>query len=141
MKMKKVMVFSITCLLFLFITGCTNNETPGLTRGDEERSTTLSIVAILEGEGYELTNHDAEAVTYFQENTVDDLGVTATVSSLYMGYLDGNNWVQVIGLNSSTEASDLANAFEEEQDEGQLVYLEGNTVVLTYTQATYDLFE
>jgi hypothetical protein len=58
-----------------------------------------------------------------------------------MGYLDGNNWVQVIGLNSSTEASDLANAFEEEQDEGQLVYLEGNTVVLTYTQATYDLFE
>jgi hypothetical protein len=138
--MKKIVVLAVTFLFFLGLSAC-NNEKPGLNSGGEESFTTEDVVDVLETAGYELTEHDADAISYFQENTIDDLGVSATVTALYMGYLDGDNWVQVIGFNTSTQASEVASAFENEDDEGQLVYLDGNTVLLTYTQETYDLFE
>lgn len=138
--MKKLMVLLFTTIFIIGLTACTNNETPG-TDGGRETSTVQNIVTVLEGAGYELTQHEAEAVNYFQENTIDELGVSATVIHLYMGYQEGDNWVQVIGLNLTSEAIDVENAFNNAQDEGQFVYRDGNTVMLTYTQSTYDLFD
>jgi hypothetical protein len=103
--------------------------------------TVVDAVTILEDAGYELTEHDADARTYFSDNTVADLGLDFDVTALYIGYLDDNNWVQVIGLNNANDAEDLASAFTAEEGKGQLVYQDGNTVVLTYTQETIDLFE
>ena len=139
--MKKILVTMITIVFLLGLTACENNETPGLGKTGEVTSSVQTVVGVLEAAGYELTEHDADAVSYFQENTIDDLGVSATVTDLYMGYLNGDSWVQVIGFNSSTEANDVAVAFGDLQNEGQLVYLDTNTVLLTFTQTTYDLFE
>ena len=135
--MKKLLSIMMLLVVITFITGCAeNNEEPG--KGAISRVS--EIVQILEDADYDLTMHDDDAISYFQENTVDDLGAEATVTDLYMGYLDGNNWVQVIGLESDLGARNLKAAFESE-DEGQYVYQIGNTVVLTYTEETYNLFE
>lgn len=103
--------------------------------------TVVDAVTVLEDAGYELTEHDADARTYFSDNTVADLGLDFDVTALYIGYLDGNSWVQVIGLNNANDAEDLASAFSAEEGKGQLVYQDGNTVVLTYTEETIALFE
>ena len=133
-------VISVLAMIFLIVglTACTEpNETPGRDVVDR----VPGIIQILEDANYELTEHDEDAITYFQENTVDELGVEGTVTALYMGYLDGDNWVQVIGFDNSQGAYLLKTAFEEEQDEGQFVYLFDNAVVLTYTEETYNLFD
>jgi hypothetical protein len=136
--MKKLRFVMMFLVIILSLTACSeSNETPGKGAIDS----VPTIVQILEDAGYELTMHDDDAISYFQENTVDDLNAEATVTDLYMGYLDGNNWVQIIGLESDLDARNLQEAFENEDDEGQFVYQSGNTVVLTYTEETYNLFE
>lgn len=139
--MKKLLVVLLTAVFLIGLTACSDDETQEDDTGNRETSTVQNIVTVLENAGYDLTQHEAEAVNYFQENTIDELGVDATVIHLYMGYQNGDNWVQVIGLNQTTEAIEVENAFNNQQDEGQLVYRDGNTVMLTYTQATYDLFD
>jgi hypothetical protein len=136
--MKKLLTIVMMLLTIISLTGCAENkETPGL--GAIDRAPEL--VTTLENAGYELTMHDDDAINYFQENTVDDLVADTTVTALYIGYLDGNNWVQVIGFETSQDAYNLKAAYEAEEDEGQYVYVMGNALVLTYTEETYNLFE
>lgn len=127
--MKKLLSGIIFLTLVFGLSACGGNDT------------VADAVTVLEDAGYELTEHDADARTYFSDNTVADLGLDFDVTALYIGYLDGSNWVQVIGLNNTTDAEDLASAFSAEEGKGQLVYQDGNTVVLTYTEETIALFE
>jgi len=135
--MKRLLI-GFTLLFAIFGLAACDGGGRGLDGGQD---TTAEIVAILEDAGYELTEHDADARTYFSENTLGDLGLDITATAFYIGYQDGDNWVQVIGLDDLEDASSVYDAFTGEDDEGQLVYQDGNTVVLTYTQATRDLFE
>ncbi len=135
--MKRLLI-GFTLLFAIFGLAACDDGGRGLDGGQD---TTADIVTILENAGYELTEHDADARTYFSENTLGDFGLDLTVTALYIGYQDGDNWVQVIGLDDAEDASSVYDAFTGEDDEGQLVYQDGNTVVLTYTQATRDLFE
>ena len=135
--MKKLLVGFLAITFFMGLTACDGDDT-GLKGG--ETDTVGDVVTVLEDAGYVLTEHDSDARTYFSDNTVADLGLTLTVKDLYIGYLDSSNWVQVIGLDNSTDAANLKSAFETD-DSTVLVYQSGNCIVVTYTQAVIDLFE
>lgn len=136
--MKRLILTMMMGLLVLGLSACDDIDT----NTDDDNNTdsqVTSVVQALEDAGYELTEHDADSRAYFSDNTIADLGLDLNVTGLYIGYLDGGAWAQVIEFETTSAAQLVAAAFTA-ADEDQLVYRDGNTILLTYTQSTYDLF-
>lgn len=136
--MKKLLML-IAVMTFLFgLSACDEGEGDG--KGYDS-DTIAAIIDTLEDAGYVLTEHDQTSREYFRDNTLSDMGLDVEVAALYIGYLDGGSWVQVIGLENIVDAGEVRDAFIAENTQGQFVFNDGNTVLLTFTQATYDLFQ
>jgi hypothetical protein len=131
--MKKLGLGLFILIIAFTLAGCTPGGDPS------EDSTTATVVAVLIDAGYVMTEHDNDAKTYFQNNTVSDLGLDLVVTDLYIGYLDGGSWAQVVGFENSAAAESFKTALQE-SDAALLVYVDGNTVMQTYTQETFDLY-
>jgi hypothetical protein len=138
-SMKRLLWFALTLVLAIGLAACDNAGITDDDPDDQQDNEVASIVSILEDAGYELTEHDADARSYFSDNTIGDLGLDLDVTALYIGYLDGGAWVQVIEFESTTAAQLAAAAFST-VDETQYVYRDGNALMLTFTETTYDLF-
>ena len=133
--MKRLITIFLAIGFLFTLTAC-----DGKTENEEADSTVTSIVTLLETAGYELTEHDSESREYFSSHTLVDLGLDMTITDLFVGYLDQGSWVEIIGCRTEAAAQELKTAFVNDGDESRLVYQEGNTVVVTYTQTTFDLF-
>lgn len=98
------------------------------------------IVAILNANSYSLTVHDTNSIQYFVTNTLENnYGIYVTVTDLIMGDVSGNDWVQVVGFDSETDAISYVNALST-LDGGELYYRNGTAVLLTYSQTARNLF-
>jgi len=132
--MKKLLFAVLLISLILVLTACNKDKTDPKF---EDQSTT--VVAVLEEEGFILTQHDQDSCQYFQDNTVANLGLDLNVIELYIGYLDNESWVQIIAFDSENSATQFKEAYLLD-DSTILTYQDQNSVLLTYTQATIDLF-
>ncbi|MBU1019648.1 MAG: hypothetical protein KJ847_00420 [Firmicutes bacterium] len=132
--MKKLLFAVLLISLILVLTACNKDKTDPKF---EDQSTT--VVAVLEEEGFVLTKHDQDSCQYFQDNTVANLGLDLNVIELYIGYLDSGSWVQIIAFDSENSATQFKEAYLLD-DSTILTYQDQNSVLLTYTQATIDLF-
>ncbi|MBN2877593.1 MAG: hypothetical protein JXL85_08080 [Bacilli bacterium] len=143
--MKKMFVLGFAFLALFVLTAC---DSGGKTIDESTTTTAASstdyvqdIVAVLESNGYVLTTHDESSRTYFHDNTlVATYSIDCLVTDLIMGDVSGNDWVQLVGLETEQDAIDYAAALEA-NDNGELVYQNGNAVLLTYSQTALDLFE
>jgi len=110
------------------------------TTANNEQSSVALVKSVLEGEGYTFTERDQDSIDYYTENMILNLyGVTATVNELYLGYVNSTErWLELIGFSSSTEAQAYYDAVVEQDESGMLIFIENDTVVITFSQDTID---
>jgi len=100
-----------------------------------------SVKDTLVNAGYSLEQRNADGMAYFQANIINEpYGLDVTVTDLYVGYLDGGSWIELVELSSESEAIAYSLALSN-AGEGHLIYQTGRVVFYTFSEETYALFE
>jgi len=140
--MKRVFMFLLVFTMGLVFIACEPRVIDSEQTTVQEQSDFVGdIVAILENNGYNLTEHDQSSKDYFRDNTLADYGIDSEVTDLYMGDINGNDWIQLVGLETEQDAIDYATAILAAATSGEMVYRSGNAVLLTYSEVAYALFD
>jgi hypothetical protein len=150
--MKKMFLFCTICLIFT-LSACGGEEanddsklgdnTQDVDENDDASNgeTLESVKTTLVSAGYSLSQRDADGMAYFQENIINTpYGLSVTVTDLYVGYVDGSRWMELVELSSESEANAYAEALAN-AGEGHLIYQNGNVVMYTFSEETSALFE
>ncbi len=149
--MKKLLLV-LTLFLVFSLSACGDDETADEnTKSDDpnvvddndkgETNTLFTVKSILTNAGYELEQRDQESIDYFQENRVNSLyDLSVTITDLYVGYLNGGSWIELVEMSSESEAVAYETALNE-TGEGYLLYRSGTTVLYTFSEDTYALFD
>lgn len=149
--MKKLLLV-LTFFLVFSLSACGKDETADEnTKSDDpkvvddndedETNTLIAVKGILTDAGYELEQRDQESIDYFQENRVNNLyGLSVTITDLYVGYLNGGSWIELVEMSSESEAIAYETSLSE-TGEGYLLYRSGTTVLYTFSEDTYALFD
>jgi|GEM_PF-1874303 len=100
-----------------------------------------SVKDTLVSAGYSLEQRNADGMAYFEENIINEpYGLAVTVTDLYVGYLDGGSWIELVELSTESEAIAYSLALSD-AGEGHLIYQTGRVVFYTFSEDTYALFE
>lgn len=94
-------------------------------------------IATLEAIGYVFEHRDSDAVTYYEGTyLVNTYSVNVDVLNVSVGYTDGSsNWLEIVELASTEDATTLKEAIEASASDGQYVIIIGTVVVNTYYEA------
>jgi len=139
--MKKVF-YSITILLLGFMTiSCESNDNFMIANEDDGIGIAL-IRQTLDDDGYtfDYLNGDEALTRTTQIN--NDFSISLTVTDIFTGYKTGNlEWVDILNFDSWDDADTYVDAIVNQDTTGLLYYQSGDTVVITYTQASKDLLD
>lgn len=149
--MKKMFLICLFCMVFT-LSACgddvENNSDPddptkevdnkdGSSTGESIDSVKDTLVSA----GYSLEQRNADGMAYFEENIINEpYGLAVTVTDLYVGYLDGGSWIELVELSTESEAIAYSLALSN-AGEGHLIYQTGRVVFYTFAEETYALFE
>ena len=133
-SMKKLLLVIVITLFTFSLVGC------GGSNNQNEDSNLPNIKSTLEAEGYEFTQRDADAISYYNQNAVNDVySVDLDVTDLYIAYINGSTgWLEMIQFSSTAQATEFTQAIDNVDTSGMLYYQDGPVVVITYRQETID---
>ncbi len=140
--MKKLLGLTIVLFLAFFFVSC-DDENYKIKEVDSGISC-IYIKSTLEDDGYDFDYMDHDYVQDYNTNSVNSVySINVTVTDMFVGYLNNQNWVAIIIFDDSTEAQTYYDAVDTQNTTGLLLYKYGvaNTVVVTYTQSVIDTLD
>jgi hypothetical protein len=110
--------------------------------GGKTKSSIDDVLDVMEADGYAFTVRDAESIQYYEDNMVNlKFDVVLNVTGVFLGYVDQTErWAEVVEFATKDDAIAYRTKLVEENIVGRLVYLDGNVVVLTFSNQTIALF-
>jgi len=131
--MKKLLALLVVLFGLVALVGCTGGSTT---------NQAADVIDTLEEDGYVLETRDEDSREYYQANMVNTkYGLDVDVTELYVGYVNGNErWVEIVVLKNSTQATEFYDELMLEATSGRFVVKLESVVIITFSEATANLF-
>ncbi|MCV2231327.1 hypothetical protein [Paracholeplasma manati] len=132
--MKKLLALLVVLFGLVALVGCAGGGTTTNQAND--------VIDTLEEDGYVLETRDEDSREYYQANMVNTkYGLDVDVTELYVGYVNGNErWVEIVVLKNSTQATEFYDELMLEATSGRFVVKLESVVIITFSEATANLF-